>query len=247
MANRWQCLLTVSALGVLCAGSVQAQWKLAFAPQPADWKPGGEVRAYAGGDGSVVREFVWGQKLQPGSGVIRIKAVDRVWQEQPGQQDELGEVVARFKVPAEKAEYYIKFKRLAEQGWRQPPAGGVLTNHDMFGNTEIGGPGIFPRLRAHVAVWGYANVVKNGKVIGRDRYALAWVGQGARGEDGKWLYQPDKDKVAAHLVLFGTLGHGEGLADTPDGFLHFEWPAAKVVMPGGTLDTISPANQTASN
>jgi hypothetical protein len=181
-----------------------------------------------------VREFVWSQKLEAAEGIFRLSAVDNSWEESPTSADTLKECVARVRVPATGAEYYIKMTRLIPMGQRRVTMGGVLLNHDLFGNTEIGGPGLFPRLRAYLAVWGCANVVKNGKVIARDRRAFAWVGQGARDADGKWLYHADPRQTTAHLVVWGSLGHGSPLPNTRDGFLHFEWPVKKVAAPGFT-------------
>lgn len=214
--------------GLLLSAGAYAQLKRAPPPRPAGWKPGQEVRAAASGPVRQVREFVWGQKLEPATGVFRLRAVDNTWDEDPNSQDALKECVARVRIPATKNEYYIRFTRLIPVGHRRLTMGGVLTNHDLFGNTEIGGPGLFPRLRASVAVWGYANVVKNGKVIGRDRRAFAWVGQGARSAEGKWLYQADPAQTTAHLIVWGTLGNDTPLPSTRDGFLHFEWPVSQV-------------------
>lgn len=207
---------------------------------PSDWKPGATVRAFAAGDGTRTREFVWGQKLEPVQGTFRVSATDNTWEDTSNSQDALGECVARVRVPRTKNDYYIKFTRLRTVGERRPTLGGVMVNHPMFGNTEIGGPGMFPRLHAYVAVWGAANVVKNGKVIGRDRAALAWVGQAGRDRQGKWLFDADKSRVMAHVVVFGALGGGTSLPDTPDGHLHFAWPAAKVIAPGFVWNTGSP-------
>jgi hypothetical protein len=221
---------------LLLAGTALASLKIDAPPRPDDWEPQAEARAYASGPARVVRQFVWGQQLEPASGVFRLSAVDNTWEETPASQDVLNECVARVNVPSEKAEYYVKFIALRPVGERRPTMGGVMVNHDMFGNTGIGGPGMFPRLRAYAAVWGRANVVKNNRVIGRDRPALAWVGQGPRDENGRWRYEPDGENVTAHLVVFGSLGGGTPLEETPDGFLHFEWPTAKVIIPGFTFD-----------
>jgi hypothetical protein len=216
-----------------------AQLKSPTPKQPADWKPGAEGRAFATGPANQTREFVWGQTREPVTGVLRLSAVDNTWGDGPVTQDMLNECVARVKVPSAKAEYYIKFTRLRPEGQRRPTMGGVAVNQELFGNTELGGPGLFPRLRAYIAVWGVANVVKNGKVIGRDRTALAWVGEGAQAADGKWLYDPDRSRASAHLIVFGALGHGERLSNTRDGFLHFSWPTAKVQAPGYAFDPYS--------
>src|SRR5690606_14928916 len=130
------------------------------------------------------------------------------------------------------AEYLIRMTRLIPWDHHRPTLGGVLINHDMFGDTGIGGPGLFPRLRAYVSVWGFADVFKNGQLIAKNRRALAWAGQAPRDEQGNWLYEPDTKRVTAHIVVFGTLGHGSRLPNTRDGFLHFEWANAKVAAPG---------------
>ncbi|MFN3652752.1 MAG: hypothetical protein ACK47B_24500 [Armatimonadota bacterium] len=240
-------LLLLLPLPALLAGpQAAAQLKPDPPAQPAGWKPGSEARAAASGGARIVREFVWGQALEPASGVFRLRAIDRTWGEDPQSRDELGECLARVEVPAEKAEYYVRFKHLRRIGKRRPTMGGVMVNHALFGDTELGGPGLFPRLKAYVAVWGLADVEKNGKVIGRNRSALAWVGQGARGEDGRWLYEADPEQVTAHLVVFGSLGHGAPLQQTRDGFLHFEWPAAKVIAPGFAHDPAKPASTVAA-
>jgi len=224
---------------LLLATGAAAQLKPPVPGQPAKWTPGAEGRAFAVGLALQTREFVWGQSREPVSGLFRLNVVDNTWGDKPISQDQLNECVARVKVPAAKAEYYIKFTRLRPEGRRRPTMGGVALNQELFGNTEIGGPGLFPRLRAYVAVWGLANVVKNGKVIGRDRTALAWVGEGAQALDGKWLYDPDRSRASAHLIVFGALGHGERLPETRDGFLHFAWPKAKVQVPGYAYDPYS--------
>lgn len=206
-------------------------------PTPSAWMPGAAVRAFAAGMGTSTREFVWGQKLEPIRGSFRVAAVDNTWADSHDSQDQLGECVARVQVPKTGNDYYVKFTRLRPVGERRPAMGGVMVNHPMFGNTEVGGPGMFPRLHAYVAVWGAANVVKNGKVIGRDRAALAWVGHAARDRQGKWLFDADKSRVTAHLVVFGALGGGASLPNTPDGYLHFSWPATKVIAPGFVWNT----------
>jgi hypothetical protein len=223
--------LTAAAASLAVAAGVAAQLKPAPPPKPQDWRAGGEGRAYASGPARIVRDFVWGQSLDEASGVLRLNVVDNTWHEDPASEDVLNECVARVKVPSDKAEYYIKFARLQPVGERRPTMGGVLLNHELFGNTDLGGPGMFPRLKAYVAAWGYANVVKNNKVIARDRPAFAWVGQAPRAENGKWLYEADRNRVTAHLVVFGSLGGGSRLPETRDGFLHFEWPTAKVFDP----------------
>ena len=229
-------LVVPAALAVSAATTATAQLKPPIPKQPPGWQPGAEGRAFASGAAYRTREFVWGQHLEPVSGILRLRATDRTWGDDPASQDELGECVARVKVPSTKAEYYVKFTRLRGVGVRRPTMGGVAINQDLFGNSELGGPGLFPRLQAYLAVWGLANVVKNGKVIARDRTALAWVGEGARAPDGKWLYDPDQTRAGAHLIVFGALGHGERLPHTQDGFLHFSWRNAKVQVPGFASD-----------
>lgn len=229
-----------SITSLVAAGSVAAQLKRPIPHQPANWKPGAEARAFATGAATITREFVWGQEVEPVSGTLRLRAMDNTWGDAAVSEDTLVECLARVTVPRDHAEYYVKLTRLRPMGSRRPTMGGVMINQDLFGNTDIGGPGLFPRLRAHVAVWGLANVVRNGKVIGRDRTALVWVGEGARAKNGKWLYDPDKTRASAHLIVFGSLGHGEQLDHTADGFLHFTWPTAKIVTPGFTLDPYSP-------
>jgi len=210
--------------------------------QPPGWMAGGEARAFASGTARIVREFVWGQSLEPAQGVLRLRAVDNTWGQDLSTPDRLQEGVARVWVPGDKAEYYVKLTGLTPLGERRPTLGGVLLNHPMFGDTNLGGPGLFPRLKAYVAVWGRADVLKNKKPIARGRQVLAWVGQGARDSQGKWLYEADPNQVTAHLIVFGSLGGGSRLPNTRDGFLHFEWPAAKVSVPGFAYD---PATQPA--
>lgn len=232
-------LSATAAANLFAAAAATAQLKSPVPAQPADWKPGTPGRAFAMGPAKQTRAFVWGQHREPASGVFRLNAVDNTWGDSPASTDMLNECVARVKVSSDKAEYYIKFTRLRGEGSRRPTMGGVAVNQELFGNTDLGGPGLFPRLRAYVAVWGLANVVKNGKVIGRDRTALAWVGEGAQAADGKWLYDPDRSRASAHLIVFGALGHGTRLLNTPDGFLHFSWPTAKVQVPGYAFDPYS--------
>lgn len=230
----------IGVASVLLASAAAAQLKGPPPPKPQDWRAGAEARAFASGPARVGRDWVWGQELDPAEGVLRLNVVDNTWPEDPASEDRLNEVVARVTVPKDRAEYYVKLTRLTPVGERRPTMGGVLINQRMFGNTGLGGPGMFPKLKAYVAVWGYANVVKNKKVIARDRRALVWIGEGARDDSGKWLYEPDKERVAAHLVVFGSLGGGSRLEGTPNGFLHFEWPTSKVIVPGFTFD---PAQQ----
>jgi hypothetical protein len=227
---------------ITLSGAASAQLKRSPLPKPKEWRAGGEARAFASGAVRVGTDWVWGQEVDSATGVLRLSVADNTWHEDPESEDVLNECVARVSVPKEGAEYYVKLTRLIPVGERRPTMGGVLLNQRMFGNTGIGGPGMFPKLKAYVAVWGYANVVKNKKVIARDRRALVWVGEGARNESGKWLYEPDKARVAAHLVVFGSLGGGSRLEGAPNGFLHFEWPTSKVIVPGFTFD---PATQTA--
>lgn len=234
-------LLALSGL-MLVAHAATAQTKRPKQPQPPTWRRGGEARAFASGPAQVVREFVWGQRLEPAQGVLRLRAVDNTWGHDLSTPDQLREGVARVRVPGERAEYYVKLIALRPAGERRPTMGGVLLNQPMFGDTDLGGPGLFPRLQAYVAVWGRADVWKNGKVIARDRRVLAWVGQGARDSQGKWLYAADEKQVTAHLIVFGSLGGGARLPHTRDGFLHFEWPTAKVSVPGFAHD---PAGQPA--
>lgn len=228
------------------AGGASAQLKREPPPQPVNWKAGAEARAYAAGPARIVRDWVWSQSLDRADGILRLNVADNTWSEGPTSTDALNDVIARVKVPADKAEYYVKFKRLRPVGERRPTMGGVMVNHDMFGDTDIGGPGLFPRLRAYVAVWGEANVLKNKKVIGTNRRALVWVGQAGRDADGKWLYRPDAERVTAHLVVWGSLGQGTPLDHTRDGFLHIEWPQAKVVAPGFTHDPFTRTRPSAS-
>jgi len=233
-------ILLLSCLALLgTAGAQAARKKL---PQPPDWRAGGEARAFATGNAQIVRDFVWGQSLEPARGVLRLRAIDNTWGQDLSIPDQLQEGVARVWVPGDKAEYYVKLTRLTPVGERRPTLGGVLLNHPMFGDTDLGGPGLFPRLKAYVAVWGRADVLKNNTLIARDRRVLAWVGQGARDSRGKWLYDADDQQVTAHLIVFGSLGGGSRLPKTRDGFLHFEWPAAKVSVPGFVFD---PAVQSA--
>jgi hypothetical protein len=233
---RWVAALPALAL----LGPAQAQSKRLKPAQPPDWRAGGEARAFASGTARIVRDFVWGQSLEPAQGVLRLRAVDNTWGQDLSTPDQLQEGVARVWVPGEKAEYYVKVTGLTPVGERRPTLGGVLLNHPIFGDTEIAGPGLFPRLKAYVAVWGRADVLKNRTGIARDRPVLAWVGQGARDSHGKWLYHADEKQVTAHLIVFGSLGGGSRLPKTRDGFLHFEWPAAKVSVPGFVYD---PATQ----
>ncbi|MGV3722783.1 MAG: hypothetical protein ACO1SX_17910 [Actinomycetota bacterium] len=237
---RFTSLAITGVASITLAGAAGAQLKRPAPPKPKDWRAGGEARAFASGAVRVGTDWVWGQEVDSATGVLRLNAVDNTWHEDPASEDVLHECVARVNVPKEHAEYYVKLTRLLPVGERRPTMGGVSLNQRMFGNTGIGGPGMFPKLKAYVAVWGYANVVKNKKVIARDRPALVWVGEGARDEAGKWLYEPDKSRVAAHMVIFGSLGGGSRLEGAPNGFLHFEWDTSKVIAPGFTFD---PATQ----
>lgn len=214
---------------ILIASAAVAERRPRVPARPSSWRPGTAVKAFAKGPASIVRDFTWGEDLERAEGVLRFSVTDNTWEETADSQDSLGECVARVKVPSEKAEYYVKMTRLRPVGNRRPTMGGVLVDHPLFGDTDIGGPGLFPRLRADAAVWGWANVVKNGKVIARDFPALAWAGQAGRDSNGKWLFHADASHTTAHLIVFGPNGAGKPIPETVDGFLHFEWRDAKVV------------------
>jgi hypothetical protein len=214
------------------ASAVGAARKPRVPPRPNSWQPGITVKAYAQGPAVIVRDFTWGEERDPASGVLRFSVTDNTWEETENSLDTLGECVARVKVPSEKAEYYVRMTRLRPVGARRATMGGVLIDHPLFGDTDLGGPGLFPRLRAEAAVWGWANVVKNGKVIARDFPALAWVGEAGRDAKGKWLFHADPSRSTAHLIVFGPNGAGKAIPGTVDGFLHFEWPQAKSVRVG---------------
>jgi hypothetical protein len=242
--------LVLGLLVALCGQNITgaAQVTREPAPPPDGWRAGVEVRAAAHGPAGMVREFIWGQDLQPVTGVFRLSAVDNTWADDRNSQDRLLEGVARVRVPAsavgspegDEAEYLVRFQRLVPWHAERPTFGGVLVNHPMFGDTGIGGPGLFPRLRAHLAVWGYAEVSRNGRRIGENRFALAWVGEAPREPDGRWRYEADPDRMTAHVLVFGSLGGGSPLPETPDGFLHFEWPQARVVTPEAASGPAAP-------
>ncbi|MER8409377.1 hypothetical protein NKH16_32860 [Mesorhizobium sp. M1307] len=94
---------------------------------------------------------------------------------------------------------------------------GVAYEHEMHGNTGIG-TGKLPKVRPEIALWGWAQVSRNGEVIAREAPAHVMV--------------MTEGPIKGVMLEIDT--EDQGLIAEPDGYINVMWPKVEALqMPEG--------------
>ena len=207
-------LMLLGASAALAAG-------LMLARQPD--APGLEIGASASGDALVVRgpdPYALGQ-AQPTSGTIRVQAVETGDRWSPLQSKDTMAVTAEFRDPRDGASYRVTINT----PMRQEPEGryttwfGVSLGHAHHGDTGIDTPAL-PRVASELALWGYADVFRDGQLVAGSKPAHVMV---VKKEQGSLPGQ----------VFLSVGTERKDLVGVPDGYVNVIWPTV------GTLSTAS--------
>lgn len=208
MRNFWTAVLgLLMAAGLVVA--LSAGWMLAN-------QPGGEgveVRATASGEMLAVQgadPFALGQAAQT-SGRIDLRAVDQGGRWSALQSRDTMHLEAELAHPADGATYRV----VMNTPMRQEPQGryttwfGVALGHAQHGDTSIDTPAL-PRVSSELAVWGFADVFKDGQLIATEAPTHMMV---VKEEQG--------DLPGQVFLSVGT--ERKDLLGAPDGYLNLVW------------------------
>jgi hypothetical protein len=197
--------LVIGALVALWAG-----WTLSGRPD----EPGLEGSASASGNALLVQgpEPFALDHAAPTTGQIDVRVVDAGGRWSPLQSKDTVDLTAEFTHPADGARYRV----VVTTPMRQEPEGryttwfGAAFGHAHHGNTGIDTPAL-PRVAAELALWGYANVERNGERIDSGKPAHMMV---VRRDQGALPGQ----------VFLSVAAEKKDLVGVPDGYINLVWP-----------------------
>jgi hypothetical protein len=178
--------------------------------------PGIEVGASASGDALVVRgpdPFALGL-AQPTSGTIEVQAIETGDRWSPLQSKDTMAVTAEFGDPRDGAAYRVA----VNTPMRQEPEGryttwfGVSLGHAHHGDTGIDTPAL-PRVASELALWGYADVYRDGQLVAGGKPAHIMV---VKKEQGSLPGQ----------VFLSVATERKDLVGVPDGYISVIWSKA---------------------
>jgi hypothetical protein len=207
--GRWigPMLLMLIVVGVFVA--LTAGWSLARRTDA----PGLEGRADSTGDALLV----WGPdpyalgQAAPTTGRVEMRVVDAGGRWSPLQSPDTVDVTAEFTHPADGSAYRV----VMTTPMRQEPEGRYTTWFGVsFGHAHHGDTGIdtsaLPRLASELAVWGYADIYRNGERIvgGAPTHAMV-----VKKEQGSLPGQVFLSVATEKMDLVGV----------PDGYLNLAW------------------------
>ena len=206
---RW--LAPALGLAVLLGAGAALASGIALARQPD--APGLEVGATASGEALVARgpdPYALGQAA-PTSARIEARAVETGDRWSPLQSKDTMEVTAEFRDPRDGAAYRVAMNT----PMRQEPQGryttwfGVSLGHAHHGDTGIDTPAL-PRVASELALWGYADVYRDGQLVAGGKPAHVMV---VKKEQGSLPGQ-----------VFLSVGTEEkDLVGVPDGYINVVW------------------------
>ena len=208
MARGWTVLLlALMALGA--AAALVAGFALAAEPDGEGIEVGasasGEMLAVTGADPFGLTQ------AKPTTGTVEVKAVEAGGRWSALQSKDTMDATAEFVHPTDGATYRVELNK----PMRQEPLGryttwfGVSLGHAHHGDTGIDTPAL-PRLASELALWGYADVYRNGQLIAGEKPAHFMV---VRKEQGSLPGQ----------VFLSVATDAKDLVGAPDGYLSVAW------------------------
>lgn len=155
------------------------------------------------------------EKTKPINGMISIRVNNKGDRGSPLQNIDEILVKAKFSTDASEYEETITEPMVNQINGRDPTWFGVVYNQKMHGDPKTGTSNL-PEMEPDIALWGWAEVYKDGKLI--------------------------QTRVPAHVKVMGkaplkgvTLQvgvEGQTLPNTADGYIHIQWPEVdQLVMP----------------
>ncbi|MBI3968070.1 MAG: hypothetical protein HY329_20725 [Chloroflexi bacterium] len=207
--SRWVAVGLVLLMGVGAASALIAGIALAGRPDA----PGIEVGATASGDALITRgaQPYALESAVPASGRLESQAVDTGGRWSPLQSKDTMQLTAELTHPGDGASYRV----VMNTPMRQEPEGryttwfGVSLGHAHHGDTGIDSSAL-PRVASELALWGYADVYRNGTLIAGGKPAHMMV---VRKDQGQLPGQ----------VFLSVATEKKDLPGTPDGYLNVIW------------------------
>jgi hypothetical protein len=160
-------------------------------------------------------------------GTVGVKARDLSDVKSAQSIDALDYGIARVRVPSTNSVYEVRFTGLDKAG-EHSYFGGVGLMKAMFGDSGIGEPSI-PKTVAYEAVFGLANVLKDGKQIATNVPAHILVTPGIFDASAEKIVSADNIDFNARQIVLHVPGPVEGL---PDNNLIVGWPVAALDLVG---------------
>ena len=197
-------LALTGALVTLIAG-----WSLARQPDGE----GIEVGATASGEALVVRgpDPYALDRAGPTSGQLRVTAIDMGGRWSPLQSKDTLDLTAQFTDPRDGASYRV----VMTTPMREEPQGryttwfGVSLGHAHHGDTKIDTPAL-PRVASELALWGFADVYRDGQLVAGGKPAHMMV------------VQKDQGSLPGQVFL-SVATEKKDLVGVPDGYLNVAW------------------------
>ena len=121
----------------------------------------------------------------------------------------------------QKADYQIILENVISEGVEHTFYGGVGTNILLNGNIGVGTSQL-PSSVAHLALWGTADIYKNGNLIAEDTFTHFFITQGIRDANHRLMPRADKTEIEAHLIIAGKYG-GTYIQGLNQGYLYLFW------------------------
>jgi len=147
------------------------------------------------------------ENTKPINGAISIRVNNKGDRGSPLQNIDDLAVNAEFSIEKTNYKVIISEPMINHINGKDPTWFGVVYNQPMHGDTKIGTTKL-PQMEPDIALWGWADVYKNGELI-QSRV-------------------PANVKVMEKMPLKGVILEvgieGQPLANTPDGYLHIHWP-----------------------
>jgi hypothetical protein len=208
--NRWS--LTSYLLAAIVVGAfvaLAAGWSLASRPD----SPGLEGSASAEGDALIVqgRDPFAIDRAVPTTGRINVDVIDEGGRWSPLQSKDTMDLKAELTHPADGGTYRV----VVTTPMRQEPEGryttwfGVAFGHAHHGSTGIDTPAL-PRVAAELAVWGYADVYRDGQLV-------------AAGVPAHMMVVKRDQGTLPGQVFLSVASEKKNLVSVPDGYLNIIW------------------------
>jgi hypothetical protein len=218
MKNRRMIVTTGAAIAALLLGQPADQ---AYAQARGTDGLAASARASGEGVRVVGANPVDMNSTQPMNGTITIETVEMGNRWSHVQNTDPMTVAVEF--TAGDADYTVKI----EEPMPRHPLGsyttwsGAVYEHEMHGDTGIGTPKL-PKMRPKIALWGWAQVSRNGEVIARAAPAHVMV----------------TTEGPMQGVMLEIATEDKSLTAEPDGYIHVMWPSVEALqMPDGQRRT----------
>jgi hypothetical protein len=147
------------------------------------------------------------ESTKPMNGTISIRVNNKGDRGSPLQNIDDLTVKAEFLIEKINYKVIISEPMINHINGRDPTWFGVVYNQPMHGDTKIGTSSL-PKMEPAIALWGWAEVYKNGELIQSRVPAHVKV----------------MEKMPLKGVTLQVGVEGQPLANTPDGYLHIHWP-----------------------